>query len=109
MIMAKAEDAPEQARRIVEDAPAEDRTWALELVEAILVYKLLKRTREEIKMILELQDPELKQSRFYQEVFAEGRQEGRRHLRVDRATAAHGLSPRAHPVRLVLFSRHEEP
>jgi predicted transposase YdaD len=34
-------------------------------------------SREEIQKMLELTDVDLKQTRFYQDVFAEGRQEGR--------------------------------
>lgn len=47
------------------------------LVETILVYKLPTLSREEIQSMLELTETELKQTRFYQEVFTEGRQEGR--------------------------------
>lgn len=49
----------------------------VELVETILVYKLPKLNRREIQVMLELTDTDLKQTRFYQEVFAEGEQEGR--------------------------------
>ncbi len=49
----------------------------VELVETILVYKLPKLNRQEIQVMLELTDTDLKQTRFYQEVFAEGEQEGR--------------------------------
>ena len=52
---------------------ADERDWILDWAETILVYKLPQLSREEIKMILELQDAELKRSRFYQEVLAEGR------------------------------------
>ena len=47
----------------------------LEFVETILVYRCPQWGREEIKAMLGL-DTELKQTRFYQEVFAEGRIEG---------------------------------
>lgn len=46
------------------------------MVETILVYKLPTLSREEIQQMLELTDTDLKQTRFYQEVFLEGRQEG---------------------------------
>ncbi len=49
----------------------------VELVETILVYKLPRLTRQEIQTMLGLTDLELKQTQFYQDVFAEGRQEGR--------------------------------
>jgi predicted transposase/invertase (TIGR01784 family) len=46
------------------------------LVETILVYKLPVLNRKEIQTMLDLNNIDLKQSRFYQEVFTEGRQEG---------------------------------
>jgi predicted transposase/invertase (TIGR01784 family) len=57
----------------------------LDLIETILVYKLPRLSREEIKTMLALNDVELKQTRFYQEIAEEehqlgrqvGRQEGR--------------------------------
>ncbi|MCX7112885.1 MAG: DUF4351 domain-containing protein [Proteobacteria bacterium] len=49
----------------------------LDIIETILVYKLPKLTREEIKQMIGLQDIELKQTRFYQDVFQEGHEEGR--------------------------------
>jgi predicted transposase/invertase (TIGR01784 family) len=52
-------------------------TTIVSLVETILVYKLPTLSREEIQTMLELTDTDLKQTRFYQEVFTEGRQEGR--------------------------------
>jgi predicted transposase YdaD len=47
----------------------------VDLVETLLVYRLPKLSREEIRAMLNLVDVNLKQTRFYQEVFAEGRQE----------------------------------
>jgi predicted transposase YdaD len=52
-------------------------TLILDLIETILVYKLPTFTRKEIQTMLGLTDHDLKQTRFYQEVFAEGQQEGR--------------------------------
>ena len=51
-------------------------TAIVNLVETILVYKLPTRSREEIQEMLELMDVDLRQTRFYQDVFAEGRQVG---------------------------------
>jgi predicted transposase/invertase (TIGR01784 family) len=48
----------------------------LEWVETILVYKLPRLSREEIQKMLGYNDIELKQTRFYQDVFTEGQQEG---------------------------------
>ena len=44
----------------------------VDLVETILVYKLPRLSREEIQTMLELTDTDLKQTRFYQDVFTEG-------------------------------------
>ena len=49
----------------------------IEFIETILVYKLPKLTREEIRAVLGLNNVELKQTRFYQEIAEEERQEGR--------------------------------
>ncbi len=59
--------------------PEGDPDWRgwVDLIETILVYKLPRLTREEIQRMLHLPDVELKQTRFYQDVFAEGRIEGR--------------------------------
>ncbi len=47
----------------------------INLLETIIVYKLPQKSREEIAAMFNLSD--LKQSRFYQEVFAEGEAEGK--------------------------------
>ena len=49
----------------------------LDLIETILVYKLPRLSREEIKTMLALNDVELKQTRFYQEIAEEERQIGK--------------------------------
>jgi predicted transposase/invertase (TIGR01784 family) len=62
-------------RIIAQPAPAR-REW-MELLETILVYKWPRLTRDEVrKMLADVLNVELKQTRFYQDVFAEGRQEG---------------------------------
>ena len=48
----------------------------LDLIETIIVYKLPTLSREEIQQMLGFTDIDVKQTRFYQDVFAEGRQEG---------------------------------
>jgi predicted transposase YdaD len=77
LILAEPRASAAQARDLIQRA-VEERAWILDWVETILVYKFPKLSREEIRMMLDLKDPELKKSRFYQEVFAEGREEGRR-------------------------------
>lgn len=49
----------------------------LDFIETILVYKLPQFSREEIRAMLALDKIELKQTRFYQEIAAEERQEGK--------------------------------
>jgi predicted transposase YdaD len=68
-----------QALLLVRGGPAADPDWRgwLDLIETIVVYKLPHLSREEIQRMLHLPDVELKQTRFYQDVFAEGRTEGR--------------------------------
>ena len=59
-----------------ESQPTDGIDW-LELLETVLVYKLPTFTREEIQKMLNFNDISLKQTRFYQDVFGEGREEGR--------------------------------
>jgi predicted transposase/invertase (TIGR01784 family) len=44
------------------------------LIETIVVYKLLQKSRQEIEAMLGLGD--LKETKFYQEAYQEGEQEG---------------------------------
>jgi predicted transposase YdaD len=46
-------------------------------VETLLVHKLSRLSREEIRKMLNVLNVELKETRFYQEVFAEGQREER--------------------------------
>ena len=56
---------------------ADNKTQILEMIETILVYKFPKLSREKIQQMLGYNDISLKQTRFYQDVYAEGQQEGR--------------------------------
>ena len=77
LLLCPPEQALEQTRRsLALTAPLPRDEW-LDFIETILAYKLPKLTREEIKQMIGLQDIDLKQTRFYQDVFGEGRQEGR--------------------------------
>ncbi|MDD5037605.1 MAG: Rpn family recombination-promoting nuclease/putative transposase [Methylococcaceae bacterium] len=82
LIVADESEAIPQAQRLMEKVQQEALDKALadsltNLIETILVYKLPRLSREEIQDMLGLKDVEFKQTRFYQDVFAEGRQEGR--------------------------------
>ena len=65
-----------------ESQPADGIDWQ-ELLETVLVYKLTDLTREEIQQMLNFTDVSLKQTRFYQDVFAEGLVEGKAEGRVE--------------------------
>jgi predicted transposase YdaD len=53
-----------------------NRIDAIDLIEALLVYKFPKLSREDIRTMLNLPNTELKKTRFYQDVYQEGRNEG---------------------------------
>jgi len=63
-----------QAHRL--NQPADGVDW-LDWLETVLVYKLPQITREEILAMFGFNDIGLKETRFYQQVFSEGRVEGR--------------------------------
>ena len=83
----------------------------IEFIETVLVYKLPKLSREEIKIMLGL-DVQLKQTRFYQEIAEEerregllegrkeGRQEGERLFLTKMLTKRFGLLPDWLPAKL---------
>ncbi len=85
LLVSAATEAPAKARQLLREGPAMDgpklpASVLLDLVETILVYKLPTMSREEVRRMLELHDVDLKQTRFYQEVFAEGESEGEARL-----------------------------
>jgi len=86
LTVAPEAQAPYLARQIIDQtqasAPRLGQLPILDLIEMILVYKLPRMTREEIREMLNLPDIELQQTRFYQDVFFEGRQEGRQEGRL---------------------------
>ncbi len=82
VVLAEPETAVTEAQALVSRVRQElvdkrQKDAIVELVETILVYKLPTLSRQEIQRMLGLTDIDLKQTRFYQEVFAEGHQEGR--------------------------------
>ena len=66
---------------------------SLDFIETILVYKLPHLSREEIKKMLALNEVELRQTRFYQAVSAEGRQEGKQELLSRELRRKFGVQP----------------
>ena len=79
LMVCPPEQATEQVREILTNPaplPMPREEW-VGFIETILVYKLPRLTREDIKEMIGLQDIELKQTRFYQDVFQEGQEEGR--------------------------------
>lgn len=92
LITAPVAVAIASAREIVEQTYRETRErqqqlQLLDLLETIMVYKLPTLSREEIQQMMGLSDIDLKQTRFYQDVFAEGETEGRQEGRREEAAA----------------------
>jgi predicted transposase/invertase (TIGR01784 family) len=75
LLLAKPTEALAKAQAFLGAAPP---TWPdfPNWVETVLIYKLPRLTREEIRIMLHLIDVDLKDTRFYQEVFAEGAKVG---------------------------------
>jgi len=80
LIVANEREVPKRAQALLKQtteqlAPTTRQQDIIDLIESIVVYKFPQLSRQEIAAMLGVQD--LKQTRFYQEVFAEGKQEGR--------------------------------
>jgi predicted transposase YdaD len=79
LVVLDREQTPAEARTLI-DALARftpsERDAFIDLIETIVVYKLTELSREEIRQMLHLPETDLKKTRFYQDVFGEGRQEG---------------------------------
>ena len=76
LIVAPPETAPAQAKALIHIA-GPDRGWVLDWIETIFVNKFPKLSRAEILMLLDLTDTDLRNTRYFQDVFAEGQLEGR--------------------------------
>jgi len=73
LIVDEADVAIHRANQLLNRSASPDPDL-INFIETILVYKLPRSTREEIQAMLGITDVELKQTRFYQDVLAEGRQ-----------------------------------
>ena len=73
---ARAFDLVERVRERSTDVQWKHRM--LDLIETIMVYKLPQLDRGEIQKMLNINDVELKKTRFYQDMFAEGELKGER-------------------------------
>ncbi|MBK8750332.1 MAG: DUF2887 domain-containing protein [Candidatus Competibacteraceae bacterium] len=84
LLVTEPEEAQQLAQRLVRQAQADPVALLLpfpdllNLLETILVYRLPSLTHSEIQAMLGLTHADLKQSRFYQEVFGEGQKEGQK-------------------------------
>jgi predicted transposase YdaD len=76
LLVVPEEQAGAAARAILSQSESDEQFRRLDLVEAILVYKLPQLRIEEVRQMLDLREATLKQTRFYQEVLQEGRQAG---------------------------------
>jgi len=79
-VTAREQEASQKAQdllRVVTEEVEEKqlRNDIIDLIESIIVYKFPQKSRKEIAAMLGVDD--LKQTRFYQEVFTEGKQEGK--------------------------------
>ena len=76
LIVAPESSVPLLASELMSSAGAREtgiaRRQAVDLLETVLIYKLPELSREDIRIMLHLPDTDLKQTRFYREVFAEG-------------------------------------
>jgi predicted transposase/invertase (TIGR01784 family) len=71
---------PNAAKQVLEQAKGQGESAfnaILDSLEAILINRFPQFTTEEILAMLDLKMTDIRQTRFYQEVFAEGREEGR--------------------------------
>ena len=80
LVIESEKTAVESAKKLIAQANQQITDEAIQrnlidLIETIVVYKLPQKSRQEVEKMLGLGD--LKQTRFYQEAFAEGQQEGR--------------------------------
>uniref|UniRef100_UPI0035A11A68 Rpn family recombination-promoting nuclease/putative transposase n=1 Tax=Hassallia byssoidea TaxID=482630 RepID=UPI0035A11A68 len=79
LVIEAEETAPQLARRLIDQAKQQltdevSKRDLINLIETIIVYKLPKKSREEIEAMLGLS--ELKQTKVYQEALEEGKQQG---------------------------------
>jgi predicted transposase/invertase (TIGR01784 family) len=77
IVLDEAAAAAEARELAAQPRPVAERLVVLDLLETILVYKFPSLSRKEIVKMLHLPETDLKKTRFYQEVFDEGREEGR--------------------------------
>jgi len=76
LVVLDARDLPAAASALADAARTQpDPLPVLDLIETILVYKIPTLSRDEIKAMLHLPDTDLKQTRFYQEIFAEAQRQ----------------------------------
>ena len=78
IVLAESETASAAQRllRVAEGQSPEAFQQTLDLVEAILIYKFPQLSTEEILQMLDLKTADIRETRFYQEVFQQGQQEG---------------------------------
>jgi predicted transposase YdaD len=74
IVLDEAAAASEARALAAESHPFAERLIVLDLLETILVYKFPTLSPKEIVTMLHLPDTDLKQTRFYREVFDEGRE-----------------------------------
>ncbi len=73
----RAASEARQLLQVAHNRPPLERARLLDLIETVILYKFTELTREEIAAMLHLPETDMKRTRFYQQAFGEGRQEGR--------------------------------
>jgi predicted transposase YdaD len=79
LIVLSDESVPQAAKELLEAAKRKGtQTFqrTLEIVEAILISKFPKLSPQEVLVMLDIKTADFRQTRFYQDVFQEGREEG---------------------------------
>jgi predicted transposase/invertase (TIGR01784 family) len=86
LVIEAEETAPQLARRLIDQAKQQltdevSKRDLINLIETIIVYKLPKKSREEIEAMLGLS--ELKQTKVYQEALEEGLEQGKQQNKLE--------------------------
>ena len=86
LLVIPEQEVSESAQAILRNSNTPTEFWMrLDLVEAILINKFPQLSIEEVRLMLNLKEADVTQTRFYQEVFQIGQQDGRKiRKKVDR-------------------------
>jgi predicted transposase/invertase (TIGR01784 family) len=80
LIVLSDESVPQAAKELIKTAKSQGEQafqTTLEIIEAILINKFPQLSPQEVLVMLDIKTADFRQTRFYQDVFQEGREEGR--------------------------------